>query len=282
MGAGAESFVAWMRDAPPNRKYYFMLDGKPYRGAFNRKYVGKQVLYYTGVKATRYSKQLEHIPKGFEVSDEPVINTMDRWLFNKPVSILRERHEELMTEEPLYGGIVGHNGISNEAVRRPILGYKMSKQNPFNGKKNELETTFTKRLEDLQEEQKTAREQQVAEQSKFSNPMEQPKKERRRVAKMKKDAFDEQIENELDIMLATPSIVPPAEYVRSTRKKLLAGEAATEYLEKRANFVKQYIDTLTNRSMSYIIQSVAVHFRVTAPRAQSFLARNPGLINRNK
>jgi hypothetical protein len=282
MTQGAERFVEWLRDAPPNRMYYFMLDGKPYRGSYNRKFVGKQVQYYTGVSPTRYSKLLEHIPKGFEVSDEPVVNPMDRWLYNKPLTIPRQRHEELIMEQPLYGGIVGHNGISNEAVRRPEVGFKIVKQNPFTGKQNELETTVTKRLGDLQTKQAMERKRQLKAQSKFSNPMEQPPRERNRVKKMNNDAEMDTFMNELDIYDATPVPAVPKEYQKGSRATPRSGIAATSYLDFNKEYVKNYIDTLTDRSMNSIIQKVGEHFNVNQTRVVQYLALNPSAINKNK
>jgi hypothetical protein len=279
----AEKFVEWKRDAPPSRMYYFMLKGKPYRGAYNRKYMGKQILYYTGVKPTRHSELLEYIPKGFEVEDEPVINMMDRWLHNKPVmSLMRQRHEEQISEQPLYGSIVGHNGISNETVRRPEVGYQIVKRDPFTGKRNVLQTTIQKRGVELQKEQQLARAKQKEDEANVTNQALLPKAERRQIAYRKRLEEElKQIEQEA-IEASLPKPVAPPVYAAPARKTLKSGVKATEFLSNNKDFVREYIDTLTDRGMNSIVKKVSEQFKVNEKRALSFIARNEDIINKNK
>jgi hypothetical protein len=94
-------------------------------------------MYYTGVKPSRHSQQLDYKAKGFEVENEPVKNMLQRWIEKKPVFNVMAR------EQPIYGSIVGDNGVSNEAVRNPIVGYNLIKKDPYTMKENVLGQDFS-------------------------------------------------------------------------------------------------------------------------------------------
>lgn len=138
-----QAFTDWQKDlTSPPRKYNFLLDGKPYRGAFNRKYEGTQVSYFTGIRSNRNSARLQHFPKGFIVEDEPVETMLDKW-------VKQERKlDPLIREIPLYSGLnSGLLGVNNESRR--IIGYQIVKTDPNTGEKNVLATYYDRFLKEI-------------------------------------------------------------------------------------------------------------------------------------
>ena len=136
-----QALTDWKKDVYlPAHKYVFLLDGKPYRGPFNKKYVGNQITYYTGIKPTRYSQQLEYKPKGFEVENEPVETAMDKW-------VKQERKiDPLIRQVPIYGSNLG---IADEAIRPPVLGYQIVRSDPNTGERNVLATYYDNKLKEI-------------------------------------------------------------------------------------------------------------------------------------
>jgi hypothetical protein len=143
--ASARELTDWKKDLKdPPRKYQFLLNGKPYKGAFNKKYVGKQVLYYTGVKPNRYSSQLEYRAKGFIVEDEPVVTAMDKWISQE------RKFDPLIREIPIYDQ--GQNALADEGQSRPIVGYQLVKNDPNTGQRNVLATYYDQQMRQLKPE----------------------------------------------------------------------------------------------------------------------------------
>jgi hypothetical protein len=96
--------------------YYFKTpDGKPYKGNTNIKFVGKNnKIYYTGKTYTKYSQLLEHIPKGFSVSETHFTTNFTYWG-------VQPRKEVDYSLDPIFG-----EGQSiDDDYKRNILGYQL-------------------------------------------------------------------------------------------------------------------------------------------------------------
>jgi hypothetical protein len=136
----------WKKDLnEPPKKYNFLLNGKPYRGAFNKKYVGGKVLYYTGVKPNRYSQQLEYKPNGFIIEDEPVKTMLEKWVEKE------RKADPFLRKIPIYDNDAGANNVyDDDIVRRGrIIGYRLEKIDPMTGEKNILASYYDNKLQTL-------------------------------------------------------------------------------------------------------------------------------------
>lgn len=275
------AMIDWRKDLPPPRKYNFLLDGKPYKGAFNRKYVGNQVTYYTGIKPTRFSQQLEYVKKGYTIEDEPVKTIIDKWIDNS------RKIDPYIQEVPIYSNIIGHLGISDEegkAVRAPIIGYQVVKKDPYTGEKNVLATYYDEKMKLLvAEKRKTSMIRALDEilpvtpepQRRTPPPSAQPTPGS---ASGSTGAYSPFQPPRLGRPPNPPQ--PPSQYPQApTGHK--QGVLAKQFMTDNFDIIKNFTNTIKDRDVDNILSEINQVFKVGKKSVIKYYKENPNLIDMN-